>query len=380
VPKFIDFSGRRIGRVNVIENVERGYQSRWKCLCDCGIFFICLHKSFSRGDTFECNECRYERRRGVDLTGRRFGRWTVLKREVDQNNKTVWNCRCDCGVEGAVSTYALGRKGKSMSCGCLGRKEKSKWVNTTLYPPSHKKADTKFYRARTGIVHKCYKEKHPSFHKFGGNGITVCDLWRNGVIDMEKWATSNGWQTGDIIVLKEGCREFNPENCQVISEGEFRSEIALANGVQLTYKGETHSISKWADLLDVCKASIVRKLKICPPVEQVFESYFRKCPFLRDPSLVKKVVDLYSLKKTQAEIAKELKVSAPTIRYHLLKEGITLRDEDRKKLKKPNVKTEDIIDLYNQGLSFVEIEKRLGISNNNAAKRLIKLGIYKRRK
>ena len=59
-----------------------------------------------------------------DLTGQRFGRWTVIK-EYGKNKQrcTTWWCRCDCGNEGEVSGTNL-THGRSKSCGCL-RNDKS---------------------------------------------------------------------------------------------------------------------------------------------------------------------------------------------------------------------------------------------------------------
>src|SRR5260221_290731 len=100
MPAAIDYTGRKIGRVKILSLVERGRgSSRWNCLCDCGKEFICWAITLKRGDKFECNPCRNERRRGIDLTGRTFGRWTVIGREINENNKTVWHCKCDCGNE-----------------------------------------------------------------------------------------------------------------------------------------------------------------------------------------------------------------------------------------------------------------------------------------
>lgn len=62
--------------------------------------------------------------KAIDLTGHRYGRWTVLYRNgTDKHNYAVWRCRCDCGQEKDVSSAML-RQGKSQSCGCL-RKERA---------------------------------------------------------------------------------------------------------------------------------------------------------------------------------------------------------------------------------------------------------------
>lgn len=58
-----------------------------------------------------------------DLTGRKFGRWTVLYRapnvmEPRGREAIVWHCRCECGTERDVKAGSL-KSGQSKSCGCL---------------------------------------------------------------------------------------------------------------------------------------------------------------------------------------------------------------------------------------------------------------------
>ena len=53
----------------------------------------------------------------LDLTGRRFGRLTVLHPVADIEGKTAWLCRCDCGQETVVRTDCL-QSGHTRSCGC----------------------------------------------------------------------------------------------------------------------------------------------------------------------------------------------------------------------------------------------------------------------
>lgn len=52
-----------------------------------------------------------------DLTGKQFGRWTVLGRELGRK-LVYWECRCECGRTGLVSSNSLLRS-HSKSCGCF---------------------------------------------------------------------------------------------------------------------------------------------------------------------------------------------------------------------------------------------------------------------
>lgn len=56
--------------------------------------------------------------RKIDMTGQRFGRWTVLRFDPeDRREGGRWICQCDCGIERSVNGPNL-RNGQSVSCGC----------------------------------------------------------------------------------------------------------------------------------------------------------------------------------------------------------------------------------------------------------------------
>ena len=64
--------------------------------------------------------------KAIDLTGKRFGRWTVIARKGSKmygepnasSSFPLWLCRCDCGTEAIVMGENL-KNGRSKSCGCL---------------------------------------------------------------------------------------------------------------------------------------------------------------------------------------------------------------------------------------------------------------------
>lgn len=68
--------------------------------------------------------------RAKDLTGQRFGRWTVLYRVPNKGKSVMWRCKCDCGTIKDVIAATLGKS--SNSCGCL-RKEQVVIRSKKLY-------------------------------------------------------------------------------------------------------------------------------------------------------------------------------------------------------------------------------------------------------
>lgn len=57
--------------------------------------------------------------KAIDLTGKKFGRLTLLKRAGHNRHKHIlWLCRCDCGKEKTILGINL-RLRNTKSCGCL---------------------------------------------------------------------------------------------------------------------------------------------------------------------------------------------------------------------------------------------------------------------
>lgn len=59
----------------------------------------------------------------IDLTGKVFGRLTVISQCERMGSSIAWLCRCECGNEKKVRGSDL-RSGKTQSCGCLGRERR----------------------------------------------------------------------------------------------------------------------------------------------------------------------------------------------------------------------------------------------------------------
>lgn len=57
----------------------------------------------------------------IDLTGKKFGKLTVIKRDTSYVKIVRWICKCDCGNTKTVRGYCL-KDGTTQSCGCLSGK------------------------------------------------------------------------------------------------------------------------------------------------------------------------------------------------------------------------------------------------------------------
>ena len=136
--KLIDLTGQRFGRLTVLyrdkekENEKRNKTTFWKCKCDCGNEVSVTSGSLRGGRTNSCGclaeDVRHNKKN--DLTGKKFGRLTVLyenKEDIRKETRRgiVWHCKCDCGNECDVFATHL-MQGQIKSCGCFQKDTVSK--------------------------------------------------------------------------------------------------------------------------------------------------------------------------------------------------------------------------------------------------------------
>ena len=106
----------------------------------------------------------------IDLTDKKFGRLTVLKRAENHKVKTAWECSCECGKLHIVTSNSL-HANKTLSCGCLQRE---KVLKDNF---KHGQSGTPEYYAWANLKTRCFNPKTKAYPDYGGRGITVCDRW-----------------------------------------------------------------------------------------------------------------------------------------------------------------------------------------------------------
>lgn len=75
--------------------------------------------------------------RRIDLTGQRFGRWTVLGYVGCRHSRSArWRCVCDCGAENVVQSKHL-RNGGSLKCRACDHRQR-RGAGTYNYKGGHR--------------------------------------------------------------------------------------------------------------------------------------------------------------------------------------------------------------------------------------------------
>lgn len=169
----------------------------------------------------------------MDLTGKRFGRLTVIERAETKNGKTRWKCLCDCGKYTYTITNRL-VQGKSLSCGC--RAYEAPRI-------THGMKHTRLYEIWLGMKKRCDNKNSKSYERYGERGIKLCPEWENDFKAFAEWAFASGYSDDLTIDRIDNEKGYFPENCRWATWDEQAKN--KRNSIFITHNGETKVLPDW---------------------------------------------------------------------------------------------------------------------------------------
>ena len=194
----------------------------------------------------------HEHMKAEDLTGKKFGRLTVVSRAKNIGCHVAWNCVCECGNHTVVRTYQL-KHGLSKSCGCLS-------IDITKERCTiHGETKTRLYSIWRSIKKRCYDPKNPSYKYYGMKGIEVCDAWKTDYLTFREWAVTSGYREGLTIERKNNSLGYCPENCKWATYME--QENHKSNNHKVEYEGVSLNVSEWCRITGIPKTTFLRYIK-----------------------------------------------------------------------------------------------------------------------
>lgn len=183
----------------------------------------------------------------IDLTGKKFNRWLVLKRvSNDKHNLTQWLCRCDCGTERIVLGNSL-RNGRSQSCGCYNREILKNNQSHKIHGLHH----TRIYNIWNNMKQRCYNPKASRYYTHGARGIKVYGRWRKSVKAFYNYVSKlpHFGEKGYTLNRIDNDGNYEPGNV------EWSDDVTQANNKRnnrlVSYNGETKTMAQWARELEI---------------------------------------------------------------------------------------------------------------------------------
>ena len=201
--------GNKYGLLTVVS--FHGYNPNYKrkeetylCKCDCGNTTIANKKALLKGEKKSCG-CIRGKNNYVNLTGKKFGKLTVIDRLPNKKGHVIYKCVCECGKYRNARAEDL-KNGIATDC------KKYKLEHHGLYK-------SRLYWVWHSMKDRCYNPKATSYKHYGGRGIKVCDEWKNSFKTFYDWAYSHGY---DENAPRNKCTidrinndgDYEPSNCR----------------------------------------------------------------------------------------------------------------------------------------------------------------------
>lgn len=133
---------------------------------------------------------------GIDMTGQKIGRLTVLGIVRKDSQGIHWECLCECGSKTVVSGPRL-RNLSCKSCGCL--------------KVTHGMTKSREYHSWKSMIARCTNPNDPAYENYMGRGITVDPDWASFENFYRDMGTRPAGMTLDRIENDEG---YSKANCR----------------------------------------------------------------------------------------------------------------------------------------------------------------------
>lgn len=173
-----------------------------------------------------------------DLTGKIFGRLTVLKyiRTTQERKNKIWECLCQCGNKIELNSNVM-LQGNSLSCGCL--RIDTLVERTKTHGDSNKKSQYhRLYSIWLNMRTRCnLRNKDKEMFKYwAGKGIMIDEQWKKYQA-FKDWAVTNGYKDTLTINRINGNGNYEPNNCRWATMAEQNRNREQ----NILFKGETAS-------------------------------------------------------------------------------------------------------------------------------------------
>lgn len=199
----------------------------------------------------------------IDLTGKVFGRLTVVSRVLGKHYKngrgTFWLCRCTCNKEIMVTVTSL-RTENTQSCGCLC-KQRLRETHTT-----HGRSHGGEYQSWEGMKGRCNNPLNKKYPSYGGRGIAVCERWETFQNFLEDMGPR---PKGTSIDRINNNGNYEPGNCRwatrIVQQRNKRDTRLL------TIKNATLPIIEWCERIGMHYSTLINRInRGWPPEEALY--------------------------------------------------------------------------------------------------------------
>lgn len=133
---------------------------------------------------------------------------------------------------------------------------------------------SKLYVTWCHMIERCYNPHSERYESYGGRGITVCAEWKSDFSSFRDWALANGYDKRLTLDRIDNNGNYEPTNCKWSTQKE-QCNNRRSNRL-LTYKGETKTMTQWAESIGMNVGTFKYRLRLGWSVKDAIETPVRR--------------------------------------------------------------------------------------------------------
>lgn len=189
--------------------------------------------------------------------------------------------RCTCGIVKKIVIYKA-NTGETKSCGCYQREVATINASTLNGLSNHP-----LWSKWRDVWNRCYRENVKSYPLYGGNGVEMCEEWRDDFMAFYNWCMSNGWKPGlqidkDIIPKKLGipAKLYGPDVCCFVTCKTNNNNRKSNYCVE--FNGVIKTVAQWSEEYSINQHTLWGRINRKWPIEKALTMHTkltgkRKC-------------------------------------------------------------------------------------------------------
>lgn len=116
-----------------------------------------------------------------DLTGQKFGKWTVVKfcetRKYRKGYVDYWICECTCGKKSKMCPSEMPRRKSCRNCYAIRQAKERKGKGNPAFRHGLSKKYSRLMNNYSKMHNRCENSYAHNYCAYGGRGIKVCPRW-----------------------------------------------------------------------------------------------------------------------------------------------------------------------------------------------------------
>jgi hypothetical protein len=126
------------------------------------------------------------------------------------------------------------------------------------FPATHGETKTRLFKIWSSMKERCYRPTARNYLRYGGQGIAVCDEWKNDFVCFRDWALANGYSDSLTIDRLDNSGNYEPSNCKWSTYSDQNKN--RKSNIYFDFEGKKLCLKDYCHKIGICYSTVVNRI------------------------------------------------------------------------------------------------------------------------